>query len=122
MSKIRAAITGVHGYVPDYVLTNEELSTIVDTNDEWITSRTGIKTRHILKGENQGTSVMVVEALKGLLEKTGANPEDIDLVICATVTGDAIFPDTANIATTTATEQGRKTFTSSPEDHANPLR
>jgi len=99
MSKIRAAITGVHGYVPDYVLTNEELSTIVDTNDEWITSRTGIKTRHILKGENQGTSVMVVEALKGLLKKTDTNPEDIDLVICATVTGDAIFPDTANIAT-----------------------
>ncbi|MGK0449371.1 MAG: 3-oxoacyl-[acyl-carrier-protein] synthase-3 [Neolewinella sp.] len=99
MSKIRAAITGVHGYVPDYVLTNEELSTIVDTNDEWITSRTGIKTRHILKGEDQGTSVMVVEALKGLLKKTDTNPEDIDLVICATVTGDAIFPDTANIAT-----------------------
>lgn len=99
MSKIRAAITGVHGYVPDYVLTNEELATIVDTNDEWITSRTGIKTRHILKGEDQGTSVMVIEALKGLLEKTDTNPEDIDLVICATVTGDAIFPDTANIAT-----------------------
>lgn len=99
MSKIRAAITGVHGYLPDYVLTNDELATIVDTNDEWITSRTGIKTRHILKGEEQGTSVMVVEALKGLLEKTNTNPEDIDLVICATVTGDSIFPDTANIAT-----------------------
>ena len=99
MSKIRAAITGVHGYVPDYVLTNEELSTIVDTNDEWITSRTGIKTRHILKGEGQGTSVMVTEALKGLLEKTNTDPLDIDLVICATVTGDSIFPDTANIAT-----------------------
>jgi 3-oxoacyl-[acyl-carrier-protein] synthase-3 len=99
MSKIRAAITGVHGYVPDYILTNDELATIVDTNDEWITSRTGIKTRHILKGEGQGTSVMVTEALKGLLEKTNTDPLDIDLVICATVTGDSIFPDTANIAT-----------------------
>ncbi|MFK8163454.1 MAG: beta-ketoacyl-ACP synthase III [Lewinella sp.] len=99
MSKIRAAITGVQGYVPDYVLTNDELATIVDTNDEWITSRTGIKTRHILKGEGKGTSVMVTEALKGLLEKTDTDPLDIDLVICATVTGDSIFPDTANIAT-----------------------
>ena len=99
MSKIRAAITGVHGYVPDYILTNDELAAIVDTNDEWITSRTGIKTRHILKGEGQGTSVMVTEALKGLLEKTNTDPLDIDLVICATVTGDSIFPDTANIAT-----------------------
>lgn len=99
MSKIRAIITGVQGYLPDYVLTNDELATIVDTNDEWITSRTGIKTRHILKGEGQGTSVMVTEALKGLLKKTNTNPEDVDLVICATVTGDSIFPDTANIAT-----------------------
>ncbi|MEO0732914.1 MAG: beta-ketoacyl-ACP synthase III [Bacteroidota bacterium] len=98
MSQINAAITGVHGYLPDYVLTNEELATIVDTNDEWITTRTGIKTRHILKGEGQGTSVMAVEAIKGLLEKTGTNPLDVDLVICATVTGDSIFPDTANIA------------------------
>lgn len=99
MSKTRAVITGVQGYLPDYVLTNDELATIVDTNDEWITSRTGIKTRHILKGEGQGTSVMVTEALKGLLKKTNTNPEDVDLVICATVTGDSIFPDTANIAT-----------------------
>lgn len=99
MSKIRAAITGVQGYLPDYVLTNEELATIVDTNDEWITSRTGVKTRHILKGEDQGTSVMVTAALKGLLKKTNTDPLDIDLVICATVTGDSIFPDTANIAT-----------------------
>ncbi|WP_273446193.1 beta-ketoacyl-ACP synthase III [Neolewinella agarilytica] len=98
MSQIRAAITGVHGYVPDYVLTNEELATIVDTNDEWITSRTGIKTRHILKGEEQGTSIMVIEAIKGLLEKTNTRPEDVEVVICATVTGDSIFPDTANIA------------------------
>ena len=98
MPTTRAAITGVHGYLPDYVLTNEELATIVDTNDEWITSRTGIKTRHILKGEEQGTSVMVIEAINGLLEKTGTDPEEIDLIICATVTGDSIFPDTANTA------------------------
>lgn len=98
MSQTRAAITGVHGYLPDYILTNEELATIVDTNDEWITTRTGIKERHILKGDEQGTSVMVVEAIKGLLEKTNTDPLDVDLVICATVTGDSIFPDTANIA------------------------
>ena len=98
MGQIRAAITGVHGYLPDYVLTNEELATIVDTNDEWITTRTGIKTRHILKGEGQGTSKMVIPAIQGLLEKTGTDPEEIDLVVCATVTGDSIFPDTANIA------------------------
>ncbi|PPK84608.1 3-oxoacyl-[acyl-carrier-protein] synthase III [Neolewinella xylanilytica] len=98
MSQIRAAITGVQGYVPDYVLTNDELATIVDTNDEWITSRTGIKERHILKGEGKGTSVMVVEALKGLLKKTNTNPDDVELVICATVTGDSIFPDTANVS------------------------
>lgn len=84
--------------MPDYVLTNEELATIVDTNDEWITSRTGIKTRHILKGDEMGTSKMVTPAIQGLLEKTKTNPEDVELVICATVTGDSIFPDTANIA------------------------
>lgn len=99
MGQIRAAITGVQGYLPDYVLTNDELATIVDTNDEWITSRTGIKTRHILKGDDQGTSVMVIGAIKGLLEKTNTDPKDVELVICATVTGDSIFPDTANIAT-----------------------
>lgn len=98
MGQIRAAITGVQGYLPDYVLTNEELATIVDTNDEWITSRTGIKTRHILKGDEMGTSKMVTPAIQGLLEKTKTNPEDVELVICATVTGDSIFPDTANIA------------------------
>jgi len=98
MSKIRAAITGVQGYVPDYVLTNEELATIVDTNDEWITTRTGIKERRILKGENMGTSVMVAAALQGLLKKTDTDPDDVELVICATVTGDSIFPDTANVA------------------------
>jgi 3-oxoacyl-[acyl-carrier-protein] synthase-3 len=97
MSKIRAAITGVQGYVPDYVLTNLELETMVDTNDEWITSRTGIKERHILKGENQGTSVMGIEAVKGLLAKTNTDPLEVELVICATVTPDMQFPDTANL-------------------------
>ena len=98
MSRIRAAITGVHGHLPDYVLTNDELATIVDTNDEWIRTRTGIRTRHILKGDNQGTSVMATAAINGLLEKTGTHPDEVDLVICATVTGDSIFPDTANVA------------------------
>ena len=97
MGKLRAAITGVHGYVPDYILTNKELETIVDTNDEWITTRTGIKERRILKGENQGTSVIAIEAVKGLLEKTHTDPEDIDLIICATTTPDMLFPATANI-------------------------
>lgn len=97
MSKIRAAITGVQGYVPDYILTNKELETMVDTNDEWITSRTGIKQRHILKGEGQGTSVMGIAAAKGLLEKTGTDPMDVELVIFATVTPDMMFPDTANL-------------------------
>ncbi len=105
MSKIRASITGVQGYLPDYVLTNAELETMVDTTDEWIVSRTGIKERRILKGEAQGASVMGVEAVKGLLAKTNTKPEDIDLVICGTVTGDMVFPDTANII---ATETGIK--------------
>lgn len=97
MSKINAAITGVHGYVPDYILTNAELETMVETSDEWITTRTGIKERRILKGEEQGVSVMGIEAVKGLLEKTNTNPEDIELVIFATVTPDMPFPDTANL-------------------------
>ena len=97
MSKITAAITGVHGYVPDYILTNAELEKMVETNDEWITTRTGIKERRILKGEGKGTSIMGIEAVKGLLEKTDTDPADIDLVICATVTPDMLFPDTANL-------------------------
>lgn len=97
MTKIRAAITGVHGYVPDYILTNQELEAMVDTTDEWITTRTGIRERHILKGEGKGTSVLGIEAVKGLLEKTGTKPEEVSLVICATVTGDMMFPDTANL-------------------------
>lgn len=97
MGKIRAAITGVHGYVPDYILTNDELATMVETSDEWITTRTGIKERRLLKGEGKGTSVIGVEAAKGLLEKTGTDPKEIDLVICATVTPDMVFPSTANV-------------------------
>lgn len=97
MSNIRAAITGVQGYVPDYVLTNAELEKMVETNDEWIVSRTGIKERRILKGENKGTSVMAIEAVKGLLAKTNTDPSEVELVICATVTGDMVFPDTANL-------------------------
>jgi len=95
--KITAAITGVGAYVPDYVLTNKELETLVDTTDEWIVSRTGIQERHILKGENQGTSVMGIKAVEQLLAKTGTRPEEIDLVICATTTPDLVFPATANI-------------------------
>jgi 3-oxoacyl-[acyl-carrier-protein] synthase-3 len=90
-------VTGIHGYVPEYRLTNKELETLVDTNDEWIMSRTGIKERRILKGENQGTSVLGIGAVKGLLEKTGTDPLDVELIICATVTPDMPFPATANI-------------------------
>ena len=97
MNKIRAAITGVGGYVPDYILTNHELESMVDTNDEWITSRTGIKERRILKGEGLGTSYMATEAVKELLTKTKTDPKEIDLIICATVTPDMPFPATANI-------------------------
>lgn len=95
MSKISAAITGVQGYLPEYVLSNEELSKIVDTNDEWITSRTGIKERRIMK--DGASSDMCVEAVNGLLKKTNTNPEDVDLVIVATVTPDHPFPSTSNI-------------------------
>ncbi len=100
MTKIRAAITGVGGYVPDYVLTNQELETMVDTTDEWITTRTGIKERRILKGENKGVSVLGIEAVKDLLNKTGLDPREIDLIIFATVTADMTFPATANIVAT----------------------
>ena len=96
MSKKLAAITGVHGYVPDYIMTNAELETLVDTSDDWITSRTGIKERRILKTPGWATSDMAAEAVKGLLAKTNTKAEDIDLLICATVTADMPFPDTAN--------------------------
>ena len=95
MSKITAAITGVHGSQPEYVLTNEELSTMVDTNDEWILSRTGIKERRIMK--NGATSDMGTEAVLGLLKKTNTKAEDIDLIIVGTVTADYPFPSTANV-------------------------
>lgn len=100
MNKIRAAITGVGGYVPEYILTNQELETMVETSDEWITSRTGIKERRILKGENQGVSVMGIAAVKELLAKTNIDPKEIDAVIFATVTADMTFPATANIVAT----------------------
>ena len=93
----KAAITGVYGYVPDYILTNAELEKMVDTSDEWITSRTGIKERHILKGEGLGTSHMAAKAVEGLLTKTGTVPEDVELLICATTTPDYVFPSTANL-------------------------
>ncbi len=93
----KAAITGIHGYVPDYVLTNAELERMVDTNDEWITSRTGIKERHILKGEGMGSSHMGAKAVSGLLEKLNVRPEEVDLLICATTTPDYVFPCTANL-------------------------
>ncbi len=95
--KYKACISGVHGYVPDYVLTNSEIEKLVDTTDEWIVTRTGIKERRILKGELQGTSVLGVRCLEGLLEKTNTNPKDIDLIIVATVTPDMFFPSTANL-------------------------
>jgi len=97
MSKVRAAITGVHGYVPEYVLTNKELESFVDTNDEWITSRTGIKERRVLKGEGLGTSHMAEKAVKGLLEKTDTDPLDVEMILVATITPDFVFPATANL-------------------------
>lgn len=97
MKKLRAAITAVNAWVPEYILSNQELEKMVDTNDEWITSRTGIKERRILKGEGLGTSDMAVHAVKGLCEKRGISPSDIDLLICATVTPDMQFPATANV-------------------------
>lgn len=96
MQKIQAAITAVNGYVPEYILTNKELEGMVDTNDEWITSRTGIKERRILKGPF-GTSHMAVHAVKGLLEKRGIGAEEIDLIIFCTTTPDMPFPASANI-------------------------
>jgi 3-oxoacyl-[acyl-carrier-protein] synthase-3 len=97
MNKIHAAITAVHGYVPDYVLTNHELETMVDTNDEWITTRTGIKERRILKGDGLGTSDMAVLAVQSLLKKRGIGADEIELIIFCTSTPDFVFPATANI-------------------------
>ncbi|MDX1270217.1 beta-ketoacyl-ACP synthase III [Bizionia paragorgiae] len=95
MSKISAAITAVGAYVPDYVLTNQILETMVDTNDEWITTRTGIKERRILKGEGLGTSYLAIKAAQNLIDKKGINPEDIELVIVATATPDMKAASTA---------------------------
>jgi len=97
MSKINAVITGVGAYLPDYILTNDELSTMVDTSDEWIMTRIGIKERRILKGEGKGSSDLGQKAVEDLLQKTGTSPEEVDLLICATVTPDMQFPATANI-------------------------
>jgi len=95
--KTTAAITAVNGYVPDFKLSNHVLETMVETNDAWITERTGIKERRILVGKDQGLSVMAIEAVNGLLKKRGIGPEEIDLMIVATVTPDRVFPATANI-------------------------
>ena len=92
---IAAKISAVSGWVPDYVLTNKELSEMVDTSDEWITTRTGIQERRILKDSTKATSDMGAEALKGLIKKSGIKAEEIDLIICATVTPDMLFPSTA---------------------------
>jgi 3-oxoacyl-[acyl-carrier-protein] synthase-3 len=97
MTKVRAAITAVGGYLPEYVLSNKELEKLVDTTDEWILSRTGISERRILKGEGKGTSDMCAEAVKLLCAKRGIDPMDIDLLICGTVTPDFPFPATANV-------------------------
>lgn len=97
MTKINAVITGVGAYLPDYILTNQELSTMVDTTDEWIMTRIGIKERRILKGKEQGSSELGARAITELLEKTNTSPEEVDLLICATVTPDMQFPATANI-------------------------
>jgi 3-oxoacyl-[acyl-carrier-protein] synthase-3 len=103
MSRITAAITAVGKYLPDYVLTNKELETLVETNDDWITTRTGIKERRILKEPNQGTSFMAIRAAQNLLRKSKTNPEDIDMVIVATATPDL---PVASTAVYTATEIG----------------
>jgi 3-oxoacyl-[acyl-carrier-protein] synthase-3 len=97
MGKLRAAITGVNAWVPEYRLTNQELSKMVDTSDEWIMQRVGIKERRILKGEGLGSSDLGEMAVKGLLEKTHTSPDEVDLMICATATSDMAFPATANI-------------------------
>ena len=97
MAIVRAAITGVGAYLPEYKLTNEEISTMVDTSDEWIMQRIGIKERRIQKGEGQATSDMGAKAVKNLLEKTGTAPSEVDMLICATITPDMNLPATANI-------------------------
>jgi 3-oxoacyl-[acyl-carrier-protein] synthase-3 len=97
MAKIGAAITGVSGFVPDYILTNHELEQMVDTNDEWIRTRTGISERRILKGNGLGSAYLGTQAVKELLDKTGTDPEEVDGLICATITPEMFFPSTANL-------------------------
>ena len=97
MEKIRAAITGINAWAPEYKLTNQELSKMVDTSDEWIMQRVGIKERRILKGEGLGSSDLGEQAVRGLLLKTNTGPEEVDLLICSTATPDMFFPATANI-------------------------
>lgn len=100
MSEITAAITAIGAYVPDYILTNEILETMVDTNDEWIVSRTGIKERRILKEDGKGTSFLAIEAAKNLIDKSGIDPKEIDLVIVATATPDMKAAATAAFTAT----------------------
>ncbi|GHT15642.1 3-oxoacyl-[acyl-carrier-protein] synthase 3 [Bacteroidia bacterium] len=97
MSQIRAAITGVGGYLPEYILTNEEISKMVDTTDEWIMSHIGVKERHILKDPEKATSDMAVEAVKNLFAKTNTRPDEVDMLLWCGVTPDMAFPSTANI-------------------------
>ncbi|CAN5436409.1 ketoacyl-ACP synthase III [soil metagenome] len=97
MNKITAAITSVGGYVPEYRLTNAELEKMVETNDEWIKSRTGIEERRILKGEGKATSDLCIPAVEEIIRKKNLDPKEIDCIICATVTPDMVFPATANI-------------------------
>src|SRR5262245_16090763 len=93
----RAAITGVYGHLPEFVLDNAELARMVDTSDAWITERTGIKERRILKGKGLGTSHMAAQAVRGLMARSSTEPGDVDLLVCATTTPDMVFPSTANI-------------------------
>src|ERR1044072_8839148 len=95
--KISAAITTVGGYGPEYRLTNKELETMVETNDEWIRTRTGVEERRILKGEGKGTSDLGVPAVLELCNKRGIDPKEIECLICCTVTPDMLFPATSNI-------------------------
>lgn len=97
MDNKRAVITGIEAFLPDYILTNDEISTMVDTTDEWIMTRIGVKERRILKEDGLGTSHMGAEAVKRLLAKTKTKEDDVDMLICATVTPDMLFPATANI-------------------------
>jgi 3-oxoacyl-[acyl-carrier-protein] synthase III len=109
-SEVRAAITAVNGYVPPDVLDNAALARMVDTSDEWITARTGIRTRHILKGPGLGTSHMAAEAVRGLLKKSGTAADDVDLLICATTTPDFVFPATAALICDMAGIRGTGSF------------